>query len=136
MQTKFPLKLASGTTIHGAEGCTFNKVCIDMDLSDSSGLSKNQNLAKSFLQHAHYVAASRVATLEGLQIISWKPEPISVNQDVKEHMDFLKTHRKVQLCYTPVYNMVTCMNCFFLNTRSLYKHIQNVKANHNTGGSP
>ena len=61
-----------------------------MDLSDSPGLSKNQNLAKSFLQHAHYVAASRVTTLDGLQIISWKPELISVNQDVKEHMDYQK----------------------------------------------
>ena len=131
MHTQFPLKPASGTTIHGAQGCTFNKICIDMDLSDSPGLSKNQNLATSFLQHAHLVAASRVTTLDGLQIISWKPELISANQDVKEHMDYLKTHRKVQFCYTPVYNIVTGMKCCFLNTRSLYKHIENVKANHN-----
>ena len=27
--------------------------------------------------------------------------------------------------------MVTGMKCCFLNTRSLYKHIENVKANHN-----
>ena len=59
------------------------------------------------------------------------PEHISVNQDVKEHMDYLKTHSKVQLCYTPVYNMVTGVKCCFLNTRSLYKCIENVKANHN-----
>ena len=69
-----------------------------MHLSDSPGLSKNKNLAKSFLQHAHNVAASRVTSLEGLQIISRKPELISVNQHVKEHMDYLKTHRNVQLC--------------------------------------
>ena len=62
--TQFQLKPASGTTIHGAEGCTLNKICIDMDLSDSPGLSKNQSLAKCFLHHAHYVAASRVTTLE------------------------------------------------------------------------
>ena len=59
----------------------FNRICIDMELFDSPGLSKNQKLAKCFLQHAHYVAASRVTTLEGLQIISWKPEHVSVNQD-------------------------------------------------------
>ena len=35
--TQFPLKPASATTIHGAQGCTFNKICIDMDLSDSQG---------------------------------------------------------------------------------------------------
>ena len=102
-----------------------------MGLSDSQGLSKSQNVAKGFLQHAHYVAASRVTTLEGLQIISWKPELINVNQDVKEHMDYLKTHRKVQLCNTPVDNMATGMKCCFLNTRSLCKPIENVKANHN-----
>ena len=83
------------------------------------------------LQHAQYVAASRVTTFKGLQIISWKPELISVSQDVKQHMDYLKTHRKVQLCYIPVYNMVIGMKCCFLNTRSLYKYIENVKANHN-----
>ena len=102
-----------------------------MDVSDSPGLSKKQNLAKGILQHAHYVAASRVTTLEGLQTISWNPEFVSVNQDVKEQMGYLKTHRKVQLCYTPVYNMVTGMKFCFLNTRSLYKYIENVKANHN-----
>ena len=74
MQTQFLLKLASGTAIHGAQGYTFNKICIDMDLSDSPGLSKNQNIAKSFLQYAYYVAASRVTTVEGLQIILWKPD--------------------------------------------------------------
>ena len=84
-----------------------------------------------FLQYGHYVAASRVTTLEGLQIISWKPELISVNQGVKEHMDYLKTQRKVQLCYTTVYNMVTGMKCCFLNTRSVYKDIEDVKANYN-----
>ena len=46
-------------------------------------------------------------------------------------MDYLKTYSKVQLCYTPVYNMVTGMKCCFLNTRSLHKHIENVKVNHN-----
>ena len=102
-----------------------------MDLSDSPRLSKNQKLAKCFLQHAHYVAASSVTTLEGLQITSWKPELISVNQDVKDCMDYLKTHRNGQLCYTPVYNMITGMKCYFLNTRSLYTDIENVKANHN-----
>ena len=129
-QTQFPLKPASGTTIHSAQGCTFDRIYIDMDLSDSPGLTKNQNLAKPFLQHVHYVAASRVTTLEGSQIISWKPKLISVNKDVKEHMDYLKTHRKVQLCYTPVCNMLAGMKCSFLNTRSLYD-TENVKANLN-----
>ena len=71
-----------------------------MNLSDSPGLTKNQNLVKPFLQHVHYVGASRVTPLEGLQIISWKPELISVNKDVKEHMDYLKTHRVSIMLHT------------------------------------
>ena len=97
----------------------------------SSSVTSSPTHILGFLQHARYVTASRVTTLKGLQIISWKPELVSVNQDVKEHMDYLKTHRKVQLCYTAVNNRVTGMKCCFLNTRSLYKHIENVKANHN-----
>ena len=46
-------------------------------------------------------------------------------------MDYQRTQRKVQLHYTPVYNMVTGMKCCFLNARILYKHIENAKANHN-----
>ena len=129
-RTQFPLKPASGSTIHSAQGCTFNQICVNMDLSDSEGLSKNPNLAKSFLQHAHYVAASRVTTLKGLQLLSWNPELISVNHDVKDHVDYLHKHRKVQLCYTPVYNMIG-LKCSFLNTRSLHKNINNVIGNFN-----
>ena len=90
-----------------------------MDLSDSPGLTKNKNLAKLFLQHAHYVAANRVTTLEGLQIISWKPELVSINKDVKEHMDYLKTHRKVQLCYAPVNNMLAGHEMLFFKHKEL-----------------
>ena len=49
-----------------------------MDLSDSPGLSENQNLAKRFLQHAQYVAASRVATLEGLPNYIMEAQKLSV----------------------------------------------------------
>ena len=45
-------------------------------------------------------------------------------------MDYLHTHRKVQLCYTPVYNFIG-LKCSFLNTRSLHKNIDNVIGNFN-----
>ena len=65
MQTQFPLKPASGTTIHGAQGCTFDKICIDMDFSDSSGLSKNQNLTKSFFTECTLCSSKQSYNLRG-----------------------------------------------------------------------
>ena len=102
-----------------------------MDISDSLGLQKNEHLARLYLKHAHYVSASRVTTLEGLQIINWNPHLISMNSDVKEHIEFMKKERKLKLCYTPVYDMPTGLKCVFLNTLSLHKNIENVRANHN-----
>ena len=72
IRTQFPLKPAAVSTIHIGQVCTFDQMCINMDLSDSKGLSKNRNLARLFLQHTHYEAASRVTSLQGLQILSWK----------------------------------------------------------------
>ena len=130
MRTQFPLKPAAATTIHSGQGCTFHQICISMDLSDSKGLSQNKNLARLFLQHAHYVAASRVTSLQGLQILSWNKDLISINNDVKKHMEYLYKNRKVQLSYTPVY-MMDGLKCSFLNTRSLHKHFRSVQRDHN-----
>ena len=130
MRIQFPLKPAAATTIHTGQGCTFHQICINMDLSYSKGLSQNKNLARLFLQHAHYVAASRVTSLQGLQILSWNKDLISIKNDVQKHMEYLYKERKVQLCYTPVY-MVDGLKCSFLNTRNLHKHFRSVKTDHN-----
>ena len=134
IRTQFPLKPATGSTIHSGQGCTFDHICVDMDISDSEGFSENEHLARLFLQHAHYVAASRVTSLEGLQIFSWNADLISVNNDVRKHMEYLYNERKVHLCYTPVYIM-TGLKCSFLNTRSLHKHFRSVETNHNLRGA-
>ena len=47
-------------------------------MSDSKGLTNNTNLARMHLQHAHYVAASRVTSEDGLQILTWLA--LSANQ--------------------------------------------------------
>ena len=78
----------------------------------------------------YYVAASRVTSLQGLQILSWNKDLISINNDVKKHMEYLYKNRKVQLSYTPVY-MMDGLKCSFLNTRSLHKHFRSVQRDHN-----
>ena len=128
------MKPAAGNTIHSGQGCTFDHICVDMDISDSEGFSENEHLGRLFLQHAHYVAASRVTLLEGLQILSWNGDLISVNKDMKRHMEYLHNERQVDLCYTPVYVMKE-LKCSFLNTRSLHRHIKSVKTNRNLCGA-
>ena len=127
------MKPAAGSTIHSGQGCTFDHICVDMDISDSEGFSENEHLARFFLQHAHYVAASRVTSL-GLQILSWNAGLISVNKDVVKHMEYLHNKRQVDLCYTPVYVMKG-LKCIFLNTRSLHRHTRSVQRNHNLCGA-
>ena len=72
-----------------------------MYISESK-LSKHKPLAKAFLQRAHYVATSRVTSLEGLQIITWNKHLMSVNEDVKQHIEFMNHEKKLVHCYTPV----------------------------------
>ena len=64
-RTQFPVAQAAATTVHKCQGCTLESVCIDMDVSPSEKFAKNPEKAKAFYQHAHYVAASHVRSLEG-----------------------------------------------------------------------
>ena len=109
------MRPAGATTIHAGQGSTFQQVCLDMDVSDSVGFQKHPNLAKLYLQHAHYVGASHVTSVEGLQIITWNLHLISTSSDVKEHLTFMQRERKLQLCYTPTYHMPTGLKCVLKN---------------------
>ena len=101
-RTQFPVAQTAATTIHKCQGSTLEFVCIDMDVSPSEKFAKNPEKAKAFYQHAHYVAASHVRSLKGLQIIKWNPDLISINEEVQSHLDYLYSHSKLQICYTCV----------------------------------
>ena len=96
-QKQFPLRPAGASTIHAGQGSTFQQICLDMDISDSQEFQKHQNLAKIYLQHAHYVAASQVTSLKGLQIITLNSHLINVNADVKEHIAYMQKEKKTQI---------------------------------------
>ena len=113
LREQFPLVSAAAVIIHKCQGSTFSNVCIDMDLSESPKYSKNPKKAKPFFQHAHYVAASRVKSLNGLHILNWNPDLIGVNKDVQDHLDYMHANHEVKLCYTPVYNCYKDLNFHF-----------------------
>ena len=56
-----------------------------------------KQLAKIYLQHTHYAAASQVTSLKGLQIITWNPHLIYVHLDVKEHVACMQKEKKTQI---------------------------------------
>ena len=116
VRSQFPLMPASAVTIHKCQGSSLNNICIDMDVSPSQKFSTNHSLALHFYQHAHYVAASRVKSLNGLQILNWSPELISVNKDVEEHMEYLQKYCKLDLGFTPIYEIGGTYIVSFLNT--------------------
>ena len=102
-----------------------------MDVSPSEKFAKNPEKGKALYQHAHYDAASHVRSLKGLQIIKWNPDLISVNEEVQSHLDYLHSHSKLQIFYTPVYEMIGTYLCSFLNTHSLHLHFKDISSNHN-----
>ena len=101
-----------------------------MDVSPSEKFAKNPEKVRAFYQHVHYVTASHVRPLKGLQIIKGNLYLISVNEEVQSHLDNLHSHSKLQICYTPVYEMIGTYLCSFLNTHSLHLHFNDLSSNH------
>ena len=102
-----------------------------MDVSPSEKCAKNPEKSKAFNQPAHYVAANDVRSLKRLQIIKLNPDLISVNEEEQNHLDYLHSHSKLQICYTPVYKAIGTYLCSFLNVHSLHLHFNDVSSNHN-----
>ena len=76
----------------------------------------------------HYVGLSRVKTIEGLHITDLCEAKIAVSSDVQKEMERLRTEGKLTLSITSLYE--TDQLCY-LNTRSLHKHIQDIRKDFN-----
>lgn len=118
VRKQFPLRPAAGKTIHQSQGDTEQKVV-------------NFNTRRT-IPHIHYVALSRVTTIEALYITDLCEDKIVINPDVKAEMESLRTEWYLKLSMTPVYNLdqVSFILCF-LNARSLHKHIDDICYNMN-----
>ena len=78
--------------------------------------------------HIHYVALSRVTTIEGLHIKHLNEKTIGVSDKVKNEMKQLRTIAYLQpslLFLSDIGDDYT--KIVFLNTRSLHKHIYDVQ---------
>ncbi|CAB4003268.1 ATP-dependent DNA helicase PIF1 [Paramuricea clavata] len=119
VRKQFPLRAASAKTVHRSQGDTQTQIV--------ANLSTNRTIA-----HIHYVALSRVTTIERLYITDLCEDKISVDQRVIKEMEMLRTEHCLKLCFTPLYmldhsNLKIC----YLNAQSLHKHIEDVRKDPN-----
>jgi hypothetical protein len=115
---QFPLTPAAARTIHKSQGYTLSQAVVHM--------GTNQ------LAHSHYTAFSRVTNLKDLFILYLNEKKICVYSSTKHEMNRLRSKTKINLCYTPVYDMCPeKTRVIFHNVRSLHKHFQDVASNIN-----
>ena len=114
VRKQFPLWPAAAKTVHRSQGDTQTQIVANLD-------------TKRAIPHIHYVALSRVTTIEELYISKLCEDKITVDPKVIAEMNELRNKRKLELCFIPLYtidksNIKVC----YLNARSLHKHIDDV----------
>ena len=109
------MRPASAKTVHRSQGDTQSQVVVNLN-------------TRRTIPHIHYVALSRVTTIEGLYITDLCESKISVDPKVVQEMQLLRNEYKLHLCFTPLYMLAnTDLKICYLNARSLHKHIEDVR---------
>ena len=109
VRKQFPLRPAAAKTVHRSQGDTQTQIVVNLN-------------TRRAIPHIHYVALSRVTTMEGLYITDLCENKIAVDQKVVEEMLELRTQRSLQLCFTPLYALdLSDFRICHLNARSLHK---------------
>ena len=109
VRQQFPLKASSGKTIHKAQGQTRSTVVVDM----TSGSRP----------HQHYVAFSRVTSLQGLYLLNGLSGQIKVDKGVVKEMERLRRDGYITLSYQPVGTCKCDLTVVFQNVQSLRLHL-------------
>jgi len=119
VRKQFPLRPAAAKTIHRSQGDTETRIVVNLE-------------TKRKIPHVHYVALSRVTTIEGLYITDLCENKIQVHSDVKTEMARLRTKASLNLCIPRLYELSSSFfKLCFLNARSLHKHIDDLRNEHN-----
>ncbi|PIK46449.1 hypothetical protein BSL78_16696 [Apostichopus japonicus] len=104
MRKQFPLRPATAKTVHRCQGDTMKEIVVDMSGARSQC-------------HIHYVALSRVTSLNGLYVLHLNPAKI--NEEVED----LRSTRYLKINSQPIDGNTTIIH---QNTRSLRKHISDI----------
>ena len=90
VRKQFPLRPAAGKTVHRSQGDTQTEIVVNLN-------------TRRAIPHIHYVALSRVTTIEGLYITDLCENKIAVHSNVINEMKELTTNTSLQLCISPLY---------------------------------
>ena len=88
-RVQFPLKPFAGRSVHRTQGSTLTSVVIDLS---------QREIPK--VPHLHYVALSRVKSIEKLQILNFNAKALHIDDLVKTEMQRLKETAKLESCDT------------------------------------
>ncbi|XP_061190534.1 uncharacterized protein LOC133198460 [Saccostrea echinata] len=115
-RVQFPLQPSAGKTIHKAQGATLSSAVISL------AQTKQRKIP-----HIHYVALSRVRSLDGLFILDFNEKSLSKDENVDKEMERLRENR-LKLSYSPLYSVCKDIKFLFNNARSLHKHFFDIKS--------
>jgi hypothetical protein len=119
---QFPLKAAHARTIHKLQGATLEELVCE--------------LPGRRVPHIHYVALSRITSMDKLHILKLNPKKINVDERVVVEMRRLRRCAKLQIPQTMFYNMdKKYVKMLFLNVTSLHKHMEDVRADYNVNSA-
>ena len=113
VRQQVPLKASSAKTIHKAQGQT--KSCIIVDMTSGSR------------PHHHYVAFSRVTSLQGLHLLNGLSGQIKVDKGVVYEMERLRRDAYIDFSYKPVKSYHCDLVIVFQNTQSFRLYIPQVQ---------
>ena len=108
VQQQLPLIASSAKTIHKAQGQTKSRIIVDM----TSGSRP----------HQHYVAFSRVTSLQGLFHLNGLKGQINVDKGVVQEMERLYRDASIKLSYKPVDSYNCELVTVFQSAQSLRLH--------------
>ena len=109
------MRPAAAKTVHRSQGDTETQVVVNLETDRA-------------ISHVHYVALSRVKSLEGLYILNLNEEKICVSSKVEGEMKRLRTSGRLVPSLQSFRNLDNnFVKISFLNARSLHKHYLDVK---------
>ncbi|CAC5373299.1 unnamed protein product [Mytilus coruscus] len=112
---QFPLRAAHAKTIHRCSGDTMQRAVVDLTTQRK-------------VDHIHYVAISRVQTLNGLHITNLQEDKIGIDKSVRKEMERLREN-PVQPSLQFLYKIEQSdMKLCFLNASSMSRHIDDIRS--------
>lgn len=118
IRRQFLLRPSAAKTIHRCQGDTLNEAVVD--------------LPSQKREHMHYVALSRLRSINGLHLLNLNENKISVSKKAQEEMDRLREEALLESHIPFLYRDTSgAFKILFHNVRSLHIHHADVASDYN-----